>query len=471
MAYSRHTASSKRSVALVICGILLAATFLACPSDYAQGIVRYARKHISRDSRHEPLTWNYSCLLASCETDYNIRELTAGRRDGRRTGYVLCLDYREQQTKAASSMYSLQCWAKTLLVNLVEPFLHDSRLVVPLDPTQKTMLAFGDLFNLRQWDILTTKLGFAPLVPWRQFLSRAPRDLIVVYLQYKTPSSSNKTDSSSRDFTEGCPEKPQLNKQIDYLTQYGFQIVRRVCINFELGIHISLVQFNSHILGPHQPNDVSIVMNEWRGFSPSVNGKRVLINDACHNTVRSSLYLQPSSRIYCEAHNYQNMYLGTEYIAVIVRTEKTRQTVSSESEMENCLKRTVMLLSVVQNTTNLTSTFLSMDIGKYGSYSSASNFNRYDYTNFITDIYGRHATVAMWEETFERITSTHEAGYIALLQKVLVANASCMIMVGGGSFQKHAILLHKIATKKRGKTPCIHILKSCSKNMNIDLTK
>ena len=466
-------APSKRSAALILCGILLASAFFTCPSDYARGAVRYARRQSSSPPAG-PLAWNASRQLETCETDYRMRGLTADGKYGRRTGYVLCLTYREQQTKAASSMSSLQCWAKSLLVNIVEPFLHDSRLVVPLDASQKAMLAFSDLFSLRQWDGLTTQLGFAPLAPWRQFLSRAPRGLVVVHLQYKTPGNKTRSEGSG-DYTEGCLQKSRdrFNEQLAYLAQYGFKVVREVCINFELGEQISQVQFNSHILGPHHPRDVSIVMNEWRGFSPTVNGKRVLINNACHSTIQSSQHLQPSPRIRCEARNYQRMYLGggQEYISVIVRTEKVRQTVDLEPEMQNCLQKTVELLSSVQNMTNLSATFLSMDIGKYGSYSSANSFKTHNYNDFISSVYGRAVSEGLWEETFERIASTHEAGYVALLQKVLVADAQCMVMVGGGSFQKHAVLLHRLASKRRGRTPCIHIVQSCSKNMNFDVTK
>ena len=394
------------------------------------------------------------------------------RRSSRRTGYVLCLTYREQQTKAAFSMYSLQCWAKTLLVNIVEPFLHDSRLVVPLDASQNAMPAFSDLFSLRHWDILTTKMGFAPLAPWRQFLSSAPREVVVVHLQYKAGSNGKGSHLAiSTDYKEGCTERRDFDQKLDYLARYGFRVVREVCVNFEHGDEISLLQFNTHVLGPYHPRDVSIVMNEWRGFSQINNGKRVLINNACwqRDVSKSSLYLLPSPHVYCEANNYKKLYLGGghDYISVIIRTEKVRLSVDSEPEFQECLERTLKLLRSVQKTRKLKSTFLSMDIGKYGSTSNASNFKQFDYSDFISGIYGEGASVGMWEDTFERVSSTREAGYIALLQKVLVAEAHCLIVVGGGSFQQHAVLLHRMASKRRGLVPCVHVLKACSRNIHV----
>jgi hypothetical protein len=476
MAFSGQ-AARMRTAALALSLVLLAAIVFVRPANFVREQIKHPRQTGSSPRvGHSQLVSNYNVRLENCTKNYRSLQRGASSDPGAvtRTGYVLCLTYREQQTRAALSMYSLQCLAKTLLVNIVEPFMHESRLVVPLDASQKTMLAFGDLFSLRQWDVLTSKFGFAPLVSWRQFLSRAPRDLVVVHLQYRTVADE-KAGTVGGNYTEGCQQKLQLAEQLNYLVQYGFKIVREVCVNFESGQQISLSQFNQHILGPYHPGDVSIVMDEWRGFSPQDNRKRVLISDidTCSAQRGSSIYvratinLQPSQRIHCEARNYQRMYLGGghDYISVIVRTEKVRQSAKSEVEMHECLQKTLRRLQTVQKQTNLTSTFLSMDIGKYGSYSSASDFKDFDYSDFIAGIYGRDTSVGMWERTFEKVSSADEAGYVALLQKVLVAEARCLVMVGGGSFQKHAILLHKIFSRRREQTPCIHIVQSCSRNL------
>ena len=467
-------ASYKRNVTVLVCTTLLSATFLAWPLKYSKTI-----RVGQRDAAGLMLQPNSgsSHHLSSCGTNYSKRGLANDAKAGRRTGYVLCLTYREQQTRAAGNMYSLQCWAKTLLVNIVEPFLHDSRLVVPLDASQNSMLPFGHLFSLEAWDVLTTKLGFAPLAPWRQFLAKAPRELIVVHFQYSSGMSIHERLASGGKAThlaltdaykEGCTQKPGFSEQLAYLAGYGFKVVREVCINFMHGDEITLLQFNTHVLGPHHPRNVSIVMDEWRGFSPSTeSGKRILINDACwaHSTI---LYLRPSQQVYCEARKYRELYIRSkDYVAVIVRTEKIRN--SPEMNMHKCLQKTLKLLESVHRETNASSTFLSMDIGHYGSSSNASGFNKLDYkaeyNDFISGVYGQRMSIDLWEKTFEDITYVREAGYIALLQKVLVVKARCLVMVGGGSFQKHTILLHKNVSKRKGRSPCVHILKSCTRNL------
>ena len=361
-------------------------------------------------------------------------------------------------------------------MNIVEPFLHGSRLTVPLDTSQKDMLTFSDLFNLQQWDELTATLRFAPLAPWNKFLSDAPRQLIVVRFEYSSVLSVMKRIvlgekashlAYSDAYKEGCSEKPDFAERLNYLLEQGFRIVREVCINFQHGDEITLFQFNSHIFDFYHPREVTVLMDEWRGFAGTDNGKRVLVNDACwtHKTSHSVHYLKPSQRVYCDAHNYQKMYLGgKKYISVIIRTEKMRMTKSLT--VDECLRRTLNILKLVQNSTKLQTKFLSMDIGKYGS--GTQKDNETDYNPFVRRIYGSDASVDTWEKTFESVTIVREPGYIASLQKVLAAEARCVVVVGGGSFQKHALQLHSTASKAKGRRPCVYILRSCSKNIEVD---
>ena len=477
-------ALSRRKVGLLFCAILLAATFVSWPMLRATREPAAQEKSAAHALRPSPAFFKNATGLANCTVEYEfnhrMRRLSQDSKKGRRTGYVLCLAFREQQTRAAANMFTLQCWAKMLSVNIVEPFIRHSRLVVPLDASQDSMLAFSDLFNMWQWDALTTKLGFAPLAPWREFLSDAPREVIVVHLQYSSVLSIQQRIVSGEKAThlafsdaykEGCVQKPGFTERLNYLTQqHDFKVVREVCVNFKHGDEITISQFNQHILGPYRPREVTVLMDEWRGLAPEENGKRVLISVPCwsHNSDRFSLYLQPSQGVFCDAHSYQQMYLGggRDYVGVIVRTEKIMQ--FQAEDMQQCLQQTLERLASVQKKTGLSTAFLSMDIGKYGSSSNGSRRHQFDYSDFVGRLYGAGESIEMWERTFESVTSVREAGYIAALQKVLVAQARCLVIVGGGSFQRHTILLHRTESKRRRRKPCVHILKSCSRNLDID---
>ena len=358
-------------------------------------------------------------------------------------------------------------------MNIVEPFLQDSRMVVPLDSSQEAMLRFSDLFDLQQWDKLTSVLGFPPLAPWEVFVSDAPRDLIIVHLHYSSLKIVHKRITSGEKAThlafsdaykQGCIVKSVFSRKLKYLTDRGFRVAREVCVNFEHGDELTLFQFNNHILGPYQPKDVTILLDEWRGFTLGDTGKRVLVTDTC-DSAHLGPFLRASSKIHCDAKTYQEMFLqSSAYIAVIVRTEKIRQTTALS--MQQCLQRTLDKVNAVHNATHIKNVFLSMDIGKYGSSGNREN-DPNKYKSFITSIYGSGSSIDMWEKSFEAVTDLREAGYIAALQKALVAEARCVVAVGGGSFQRHTLILHKNASNAKGRSRlCVHIIQECSKNLN-----
>lgn len=463
---------TKRNCILLACVILLMAVLVFCSRPQATGkrIVQH-RTSVAASLQPSADYRSNSSRLTSCA---GAHRTPRNRASSKRTGFVLCLTFREQQTKAATNLYSLQCWAETMLVKIVEPFLQDSRMVVPLDASQEALLRFSDLFDLRQWDKLTTMLGFAPLASWDAFLSDAPRELIVVHLHYSSVQSIQRRITSgekashlafSNAYKEGCARKEEFAERLKYLTERNFNVVREVCINFEHGDELTLFQFNSHIFGPHHPREVTILLDEWRGFTPGDNGKRVLVSDACwtYDSSRLAPYLKPSQQIHCDAQKYREMFLqGSDYIAVIVRTEKIK--VGEGLDVHQCLQRTLNTLEVVHSKTQLNRVFLSMDIGKYGS-SGTREHDLKDYQHFLTSIYGSGASTELWERSFELVSDVREAGYIAALQKMLVSEARCVVAVGGGSFQRHTLTLHKYASKVKGHSPCVHIVKECSKNM------
>lgn len=464
---------TKRNCVLLLCVILLMAVLVFCSRPQATG-KRIVQHRTSVAASLQPSGTYYhsnSSRLRSCAGEHRS---FGSRTSSKRSGFVLCLTFREQQTKAATNLYSLQCWAETLLVSIVEPFLQDSRMVVPLHPSQESLLRFSDLFDVRQWDKLTTVLGFAPLASWDAFLSDAPRELIVVHLHYSSVHSIQRRITSgekathlafSNAYKEGCVRKEEFEERLKYLTEHNFNVVREVCINFEHGDELTLFQFNSHIFGPYHPRDVTILLDEWRGFTPGDNGKRVLVNDACwtYDSTRLASYLKPSQQIHCDAQKYQEMFLhGSDYIAVIVRTEKIEQVKSMD--VHQCLQWTVDQLEAVRNKTRLNRVFLSMDIGKYGSSGTREHDLR-DYQHFLTSIYGTGASTELWERSFELVSDVREAGYIAALQKVLVSEARCVVAVGGGSFQRHTLTLHKYASKVKGRSACVHVVKECSRNL------
>lgn len=412
----------------------------------------------------------------------NISTIT-GIDSSRRTGYVLAASFREQQTKASNNLFGLQCWAKTLFVNIVEPFFENSHLVVPLNGTEKNLLKYGDVFDIGVRQLLTAQHKFAPLASWDTFIDKAPRQLIVVRFKYLTSKvyrrrqkdlNTTKTHFAvDSKYKEGCGRNPKFAGKIQYLRAvHNFTIIREVCFNFAEGDQLTLHQFNRHLYEGIGPKTATVVMEEWRGLGSMENGKHVVLFDAClpANYVQSTTFVWPSQKLICDANKYKVKYLGTDgYIALMVRTEKILTLNSSRDAMAYCLNETLTLWKKMKTSTGLEKTFLSMDIGTYGSYTLVEKRDkRYTpflhlYDHFIKELFGPDATTRTWEETFEAIIAKRDSGYVGSLQKTIAAQAKCTVFSGGGSFQKHAKYMYERVNAKRRK--CIGVVHKCSRGL------
>lgn len=400
------------------------------------------------------------------------------RRDG--GGYALAGDYWEQLTSGSRNLQNLQCWAGKIGLNVVEPFAVNSVLQTPLSVTPPS-LKFSDLIDMESWNIESIHLGNARLQSWETFLREASHDVITVQFKYayskeiikkKKEMTLNPTRFPPREirYKQGCSPWP---KQA-LLEERGFKIVRRVCLNFEYGDVLSLDELKNEIFGLLDPASSTVYYKQWRGLAAAAG--RIPITDAgCGNTGIQE-HIQPSQRLLTHTNQYLSKYLTTStghgYIAIMGRLEKSKISFNRRPGIVSyCLKQTLEQWRDIVTKTGLNRTFLAVDIGKYGSKSfkntgDSSNLGD-EFSKFFRSLYDDHLTMSGWEKSFEDIVQTKDAGYIALLQKMVVTRATCVLFVGGGSFQKHALGLYK--NRVQQSEWCIHIVKECTLVKNLAL--
>ena len=394
-------------------------------------------------------------------------------------GYVVVLKVYEQQTMASGNLLQLQCWASMLNMSVVTPFMKLSNIETPLDEArQKTHLSIWDTINKTHWHEHTQAHGYLPLVEWEDWLKRAPRKLIVV--QFKHPLLSRVKEKKQQGiefphplsgdaYSRGCEFKFISGKALTFLKANGFIIIRKVCFNFRYGDGFTFSQFQQHLFGKYEPGQVSVLIDMWRGLNEP---QRVLIMDKiCREKHPFREQVQPSSRLLRDAQIYKDRFLGPDdYIAVISRFEMTglsRQHVmqnDTHSEIPHCIAVTLSQLNQLRTDTGIENTFLSIDIGKYGS----SSFAKKKYYNhlpemmeFVRKVYRERMVMADIEHTLEQVSRTTDSGYIASLQQLIVTRAKCILFVGGGSFQRHALHMYQELHPDL-EDQCIHVVKSCT---------
>ena len=377
-------------------------------------------------------------------------------------GYILTHDYWEQLTAGASNLHSLQCWASQIGMHVVEPFVMRSSLGAPNSISKLTsLLRFSDIYDMEHWNTMSLKNGYIPLASWEEFTERAPRNVIRIDLKHKNPSRKNLGQLDEKGMIHGCPTTISWNKNSKFLEKLNFSVVKDVCINFGFDKIIHSSQFYYKIFGSKNPSDSTLKINQWRGIQwRGIQGSRVQINDStCKKRV---VELQPSKRLFQDAKKYIARYLKTsDYLSIMTRMEKTK---SKNIAIRSCFYQTLEFWNKLVKETGINVTFLSSDIGRFGS----NSFKRKEkengledvFSEFFNTIYGNKLTVNNWETSFEETSGLSNTGYISMLQKVIASQAKCILLVGGGSFQRNA--LHLYQKKHSASDWCIHVVNDCT---------
>ena len=398
----------------------------------------------------------------------------------RSKGYVLAVNYYEQQSMGSRNLFQLQCWAQHLGLEVVKPVMKDSFLLTPLDEhQQQSFLKFEDSFDLKEWTKQTINTHFAPLVEWSEFLSKAPRNVILVQYNYPSVSVLKARQKAGEPvlqdhvgdrYKSGCGSKWPTSAQLAFLISNRFQVVRSVCYNFYDGDQLSVKEFDKHLLGEYSAENVTIIMDLWRGLG---TGQRVLIKDTCTGMFPINEYIPLSNRLLSDASRYIQTYLGGRpFIAVMGRLEMTLLTVrKKEPVLPFCLKEIVSELDSFKKDTHINTTFLSIDIGRYGSKKWRTHVDpdiQREFSNLVQNVYSPSTSVSSWEKTFEDVATVRDAGYIGLLQKAIVTQARCVLFVGGGAFQRHALYLYR-QLHPRKEDDCLRVVSSCTSQTKFKL--
>ena len=397
-----------------------------------------------------------------------------GKTNGDHGGVVLALDFYEQLTMSTGHLAHLQCWSRTLgpSMSVATPFVRHSLLTLPFDEDEH-MLPLEDIIDIDMWQNHTAhEDGLSPLMGWDEFLASAPKDLIVVIIRYSSLGVTRvKGSPGSRPLGEryktGCKQSGLNPVQQRFFDKNGFKTVRSVCVNYlESEDCPNLESFNSHILGEFDSSKVSIFIDEWRGLAEP---QRInLINfTLCRGQENFRRYIFPSKKILRDADSYIQTYFPSgKFLSVIVRFEMTwitsKKTV--EERIPYCTHLILHELSTLRRDLGINNTFLSVDIGKYGSntFSKRNYYGGFEnISHFLESVYGGTLKVGEWEKTFDGVSGIADSGYNGMLQKTIAMKASCVLFSGGGSYQRNGLQIYK-RLHSRETEQCVHVVKECT---------
>jgi len=358
-------------------------------------------------------------------------------------GYVFGWDYYEAQTCAARNLLGLQHWAGTLGFGVVEPFVCNSHYRANNFLRSGKSLRFSNYFNITEWNQQVATMNYGkPLVTWEQFLEKASRQVIVVYVVISQPKTSVYVDEA---ITENCLSSSR-GFTIKTLTPFNFTLVRQVCFEFNVHFPLSVNDFNRHIFGNF--SKASLVFT----FAPGVFAARINLKET-EFYHKGAGWLYPSEHVVEHSKNYVEKFLKNgNYVAVAVRSVKLGvslvkgQKMSKEwfaNFLNNCSNEISGLLSNFSERR-----FLTLDIGRFGdpkatAYMSPATVNHF-IASMVSVVYNMTWNSDQWEQSFVTATGgISDSGYIALVQKAIVTRATNVITAGSGTFLGSMISNHE----------------------------
>ena len=359
---------------------------------------------------------------------------------------ALSLDYWEQTGNALKNLFDLQCWAKSVGIDKVlQPSIWPHSTSVFSFVVSKSALTFQDLFDIGSWNQMSLEHNFSTLVTKQYFLEHATRE--VVYVQFHTclPLTSVAT-------------RPWYK----YLYSTGFHVSRTACIDFRGKLMREKI-FQEKIFG-HGRRNITVLFHIFRGVRGFKPQRVALMNSRCNNCfgkyvnanfstfkppnityvpLDSSYPILPSKRLSDYLDRFLSEQLaGSEYIAVMLRTEKLYQPVLTRAlETRNCLKRIQSDWKAARESHNLSKTLLFSDIGKYGSL-GWSNGHAKEFSKHIQNLLHVEMSLDKVNAILEKMTGSRNSAQIAVLNRRLVARARCVVIVGGGAFQMQTAAMY-----------------------------
>lgn len=364
---------------------------------------------------------------------------------GKKRGYMFALKYYEQQTQAVKNFLQMQCLADSFNMQVVEPFLSGTQFMFsfPMPTQYQHLLKLGDLIDMKVWNRgVAEGYGYPPVAKWASFLVRAPRDIILVCVKCRDPPHIS-IPRPGADFRLGCSESCyyKLDIAMKFLKTYHFRLVKKVCVNFAgYAGSVRPEDFMDNILegGRYKQEEVSIIMNEFRGFY-GLYRMQLLSPCGLYYNRTSNMPVVPSQRLINESAKYSLRHFDNRpYASILVRVEKI--ILHSLMNISHCTAEVLTVLDRLSEDRGIKERFLSMDVGRFGSSGSTLHNLQPHGERFFKRIYGSKLTFRQWEDGFMR--STMNPAYIANLQRTLAAQGECLLMVGGGGFQAQARKLY-----------------------------
>ena len=387
-------------------------------------------------------------------------------------GFITAMRYSGQQGAGIRAIKSLQCWASriSMPMSILEPAIKELAADFPPAtaspiPQSTTHIKLSDLFDIEQFNKEAKDRHLPQLMPRRQFIKNAPKNIILVWVVQEDTSKEADSEVIWPEYTNvygKCLDIQTADRQWqEYAKPFSvgdYCIVKVVKANYiKKRAEIFAPEDAKPIIYGHwSPEEVTLIFTLWKGNYRPVLGSHITRTDKDCFSTSSGEYFIPNQRLLNHAQMYEQQYLkGKNTLAIMFRLERMIQFLDKSHNkslsVAKCLEKVIKINKEIQgeHASYLGTPFVTIDIGEFGSnnWVNASNHFKQNVTYLqrkaeetISTISQTKWNIKNWEETFKHIPGVvNNPAYIAALQRVLASRADCLVLVGGGHFQSIAL--------------------------------
>lgn len=386
--------------------------------------------------------------------------------------YIIGLNYWEQLNMAVHNLYTLVNLAVAWDGMVVKPYTMNSRLYgLPHLRADEywsmnvSMLPLSWLFNEKNLDRLSCVEGSIQFSGFDQFLSSASRQVVILhYIFYKEAhelSVLNDKDSSNNhlykrlisDEIFDCSGFITIDRIAkDILTSLNnevndmnyFKLLRHICINGTLETNPKMLATRTGIV---DQDYITIIIVNWRGIVQkstnhiSAKGSHRVLRQFIHlpdyHSPLPKILYPSESVLYFTSQFVKTFSKGAGFIAMHIRSEKLGQRSDRVPQyITSCLTKTITFANEIK--TSLTSNMKLIVITDYGVYGSDScrDCKGAKYTRKILEL-NNFNPISFDPVIFK---APADSGFISLVELNTLLHSKYLILVGGGAFQKQAIM-------------------------------
>ena len=368
--------------------------------------------------------------------------------------YAVCSSYWEQQSNGILNLFSLQRWANSVGMTVVEPFACQSELKFPEqilynNNTLANALRLRDYLDLDYWNAETNKTGIPPLETWENFVFHSTKKIVLVVMPYSGPGGTYTNDEIKKHSQCQKAMSDFFHEHSKLFQSLQFEVVQNVCFSFDHYV-IPAETFNAG-LQIKDKKDATVWITEWQG----VGNGRVAFTGLKNNEFGrilggESKYLamiKPSSRLVNDSYRYVHEVLSVDfyqYDALVIR----HKMIAKRGKEWNVRRFNECASQLEKHTNSITNKmFLATDLGKFGDkinphrldYDSQRKYTGhgiYLFNRYLNMVY-RNKSIDSYEKDFVRVSNgITDSGYIAALQRTIALHAKHVFLVGGhSSFQ------------------------------------